>query len=153
MPMLYRLDNGKYRVQVRRKGWPRFDKVFDSKKAAKDELKAQLKGFADRPLYTPALTLKATSTSSRALVFANRSLSNDIRRMLLARNSALWPIAIGTCVLLAAVLTVPVVRSAFHFSSLAMHDLATVFAAAVLSSIAFLLLKRAAPALRRHAKA
>ncbi len=100
-----------------------------------------------------ALTFTTLAMGAVALVFANRSVSNDIRRMLLAKNNALWPIAIGTCVLLAAVLTVPVLRSAFHFSSLAMHDLATAFAAAVLSSIAFLLLKRAAPALRRHAKA
>lgn len=54
--MLYKLDNGKFRVQIRRKGWPRYDKVFGSRKAAEEALKAQRKGLSARPLYSAATT-------------------------------------------------------------------------------------------------
>jgi Ca2+-transporting ATPase len=102
---------------------------------------------------TRALTFTTLALGAVALVFANRSLSPGIRRILFARNLALWPIAFGTCAILVVVLMVPQLRNAFHFGVLDLENLLVAFLAVVVSAVAFGLSKRIVVAPRRELRA
>jgi len=97
-----------------------------------------------------ALTFTTLVLGALALVFANRSLTGGVWRMLLAGNAALWPIAVGTLGVLAFVLYLPVLGSAFHFSSVGVRDLAPAVAAVALCALSFGVLKHASMS-RAHA--
>ena len=98
-----------------------------------------------------ALTFTTLALGAVALVFANRSLEPGIRRILLARNVALWPIVLGTCALLGVVLIVPQLRDVFHFGAVHVEDLFAALVVVVLSAVAFALSKRVVAAQGRVA--
>lgn len=60
------LPNGKYRVQIRVKGHPRIDQVFDSKRQAEEFEKAERERIErSTPLYTLEMTLREAWTAYR----------------------------------------------------------------------------------------
>jgi Ca2+-transporting ATPase len=90
-----------------------------------------------------ALTFTTLVLGALTLVFANRSSTGGLRRMLFARNVALWPIAVGTLGVLALVLYLPTLGGAFHFSSVGVGDLVPAAVAVASCALSFGVLKHA----------
>jgi magnesium-transporting ATPase (P-type) len=96
-----------------------------------------------------ALTFTTLVLGALTLVFANRSRTGGLRRMLLARNAALWPIAVGTLGVLALVLYLPALGGAFHFSSVGVRDLVPAAVAVASCALSFGVLKHVSIGQRR----
>jgi Ca2+-transporting ATPase len=94
---------------------------------------------ADR---TRALAFATLALGGVGLVFANRSLGYDLRRLLLARNAALWPIAAATIVILGVVLAFEPLRDVFHFGAVPANALVLPLLALAAATISFWFVKR-----------
>jgi len=94
------------------------------------------------PDSTRALAFVTLAVGGVGLVFANRSLGYDLRRMLLARNAALWPIAVATLAILGGILAFEPLRDAFHFGAVPANALALPLVAVVAATASFWLVKR-----------
>jgi len=91
---------------------------------------------------TRALTFTTLALGAVGLVFANRSLGYDLRRLVLGKNRALWPIASATLVILGVALAYTPLREAFHFGTLESQSLITALVAVGVATVSFWLIKR-----------
>jgi P-type Ca2+ transporter type 2C len=104
------------------------------------------------PDSTRALAFVTLAVGGVGLVFANRSLGYDLRRLLFAKNAALWPIAVATVVILGVILAFEPLRNMFHFGAVPANALALPLAAVAAATAGFWLVKRivrSEPALRK----
>ena len=104
------------------------------------------------PDSTRALAFVTLAVGGVGLVFANRSLGYDLHRLLLAKNAALWPIAVATVVMLGVILAFEPLRDVFHFGAVPANALALPLAAVAAATASFWLVKRIVrnePALRK----
>ena len=79
------------------------------------------------------LTFTTLVFSNMILIVTNLSWSKNIMEILKARNLAMWWVLFGTALGLAAVLSVPFLRSLFHFTSLSLPELGVALAGGILS--------------------
>jgi Ca2+-transporting ATPase len=94
------------------------------------------------PDSTRALAFVTLAVGGVGLVFANRSLGYDLRRLLLAKNAALWPIAVATLVILGVILAFEPLRDVFHFGAVPANALVLPLAAVAVATACFWLVKR-----------
>jgi Ca2+-transporting ATPase len=83
------------------------------------------------------LTFTTLVFSNMMLIITNLSWSKNIIEILKAKNQAMWWVLSGTLAALAAVLSVPFLRSLFHFSPLSATGLGFALAGGVMSLLWF----------------
>ena len=89
-----------------------------------------------------ALTFTAMVVASLGLIFANRSRSRSILMTLGTQNHALWWVIGGAALFLTLILTIPVLRTLFHFGVLHPGDLLLVLLVGGGCIVAFELVRR-----------
>lgn len=79
------------------------------------------------------LTFTALILANLSLIYTNRSWTRGVGPLLRSRNAAMGRVAGAALIFLAAVLSVPVLRGLFHFTTLHPDDAALCFAAGLVS--------------------
>jgi Ca2+-transporting ATPase len=79
------------------------------------------------------LTFTALILANLSLIYTNRSWTRGVSPLLRSRNAAMWRVAGAALILLAVVLSVPVLRGLFHFTILHPVDVVLCFAAGLVS--------------------
>ncbi len=79
------------------------------------------------------LTFTTLVFSNMILIVTNLSWSKNIMEILKAKNLALWWVLFGTALGLVGVLSVPFLRSLFHFTGLSLTELGVALAGGILS--------------------
>src|SRR6185312_8068841 len=92
-----------------------------------------------------ALSFASLVVAFLAIILANRSWTRSVASLIRARNAALWWVIGGTAGFLAAILTVPLLRSLFSFAPLHPGDLALSLLAGAGCLLWFQLLKAVWP--------
>ena len=91
---------------------------------------------------TRALTFTTLALGAIGLVFANRSGAARLRDVFALHNVALWAIAAAGVLLLAAIMALAPLRSAFHFGRLGPPEFVPVLAVVLLATALFVALRR-----------